>query len=423
MRTGGKRATTLCKRINGQNVTKTPAGKIAAAATRVCLESGLGAVTMRAVAAAAGVAPSGVVYHFATREKLLLAVLEQLEQQVGASCAALRQGLDETCLALADPASIVAAMLCTLISEQGLAIVTIGEVGRALATCEEAGAARAIMERFHRGFQTFWANLPHVRDTDEVARDIWAAAAVGTVPLVMLDRNPVSRNVEIVRLMHRLACRLDGKAAVLIEDDGDASLPEADVVECERARGKAAIVRATIRLSGMLGVDGLTHRKIAAEAGLSIASTTYFYPTKQDIVIDAARELQAHAINAVVQAAAAPTEDCPLQNDPRSEILSRIMLDDDGELRADLAALTAFACAAVRLTELDGLALTLRKVRGTAAVHWLRSLGLGPVDRVDGLIWAMSTVPLSQHALFLPPEQRAAYLDATSRLWLDRLFH
>lgn len=378
---------------------------------------------MRAVAAAAGIAPSGVVYHFATREKLLLAVLEQLELQVAASCAALRQAPDETCLALANPASIAAAMLSALVSEQGLAIITIGEVGRTLATCEEAGAARAIMERFHRNFHAFWTGLPHVRAADEVALDIWAAVAMGMVPLIMLDRNPVSRNVEIVRLMHRLACRLDRHTPVLMDGDGDEDFSEAEAAaECERARGKEAIVRATIRLSGVLGVDGLTHRKIAAEAGLSIASTTYFYPTKQDIVIDAARELQAHAVNAVVRAAAAPHEDQPRQSDPRSAILSRIMLDDHGELRTDLAALTAFSSAAVRLRELDDLALTFRKVRGTAAVHWLRSLGLGPVDRLDGLIWAMSTVPLGQHALLLPREQRAPYLDATSQLWLDRLF-
>lgn len=405
------------------NVTRTPAGKIAAAAARLCLEKGLGAVTMRSVATAAGVAPSGVVYHFATREKLLLAVLEQLERQVSERCAELRQGQDDTWIALADAPSIVSAMLCALVSEQGLAVITIDDLRRALTTTDEAPSSRLIVKKFHETCHAFWADLPHVRNTDAIARDIWAAVAHGIIPLIMLDRNPVSRDVTIVRLMQRLACRLDGKDPQLIDGDIEDDLGTTVPAECERTRGKQAIVKATIHLGGLLGVDGLTHRKIAAEAGLSVASTTYFYPTKQDIVIDAARELQARAINAVVQAAgAAHTAGQPHKADPKSQILSRIMLDKDGEQRAELAALAAFSNAAVRLAELDDLALTLRKVRGTAAVNWLRSLGFGPLDRLDGLIWSMATVPLVQHALLLPCDERATYLDATSHLWLDRLY-
>lgn len=405
-------------------MTLTPAGKIAAAAARLCLESGLGGVTMRSVAAAAGVAPSGVVYHFTTREKLLLAVLERLEQEVVATCERLRGAPDETSLALADPASVASALLCALVDQQGQAIVTIDDIARALATTEEAPAARKTVQRFHRAWRALWTNLPHLRDTDPVARDVWAAVTQGMVPLVMLDRSPVNRHIEIIRLMHRLGCRLDGRTPVLVEDDGAGDLADGEPpAEADRARGKQEIVNATIRLSGVLGVDGLTHRKIAAEAGLSVASTTYFYPTKQDIVIDAARELQARSINAVVQAAAEhQLADGPPQADPKSEILSRILLDEHGEQRADLAALAAFSNAAVRLADLDELAVTLRKVRGRTAVRWLRSLGLGPVDRLDGLIWAMATVPLGQYALSLPRAERAAYLDAISRIWLERMF-
>ena len=37
---------------------------------------------------------------------------------------------------------------------------------------------------------------------------------------------------------------------------------------------RAAIIEATIRLIGRDGVDGVTHRAVAREAGVSLSSTT-----------------------------------------------------------------------------------------------------------------------------------------------------
>ncbi len=395
-----------------RSVTIPPAEKIALAAADLCLQRGLGSVTMRSVAAAAHVAPSAVVYHFATREKLLLAVLDRLAVQVCAAAEELRDAPDDICTALADAASFVSAVLPPLINAQGQAIVAIDELGLALASGDEADASRARMEQFHRKCRDFWTTLPHVSREDTLAREIWAAVAQGMIPLVMLDRNPISRNVEVIRLAHRLSIRLAGGQAVLVGDEAaDDQAGRDDAADISRPKGKQQIVDATIRLSGVLGVDGLTHRKIAAEAGLSVASTTYFYPTKQDMVIDAARELQARAINAVVQAA-----------DAKAGILSRIMLDQAGERRADLAALGAFSNAAVRSGGLGELATTFRRLRGATAVHWLRSLGFAEVDRLDGLLWAMATVALGNQAFTLPRHERAPYLDATSHAWLERLF-
>lgn len=394
-----------------------PAEKIATAAADLCLEQGLGSVTMRSVAAVAQVAPSAVVYHYATREKLLLAALDRLTAQVCTVAEELREAPDPICTALADAASFVSAVLGALINAQGQAIVAIDELALALASGDEAVAARASAERFNRQCREFWTTLPHVRDGDELARDIWAAVAQGMIPLVMLDRNPVSRTVEVTRLLQRLSTRLAGERPALLPANAEMDHGEApDPAEPSRPKGKQQIVDATIRLSGVLGVDGLTHRKIAAEAGLSVASTTYFYPTKEHIVIDASRELQARAINAVVQDANAPP------GDAKTGILSRILLDPAGERRADLAALAAFSNAAVRSEGLGELATTFRRLRGATAVNWLRSLGHREVDRVDGLLWAMATVALGQQAFALPRQDRAPYLDATSHAWLERLF-
>jgi TetR/AcrR family transcriptional regulator, regulator of biofilm formation and stress response len=54
---------------------------------------------------------------------------------------------------------------------------------------------------------------------------------------------------------------------------------------------RAAIIEATIRLIGHGGVDGVTHRAVALEAGVSLSSTTYHYASRDEIVSAALRHV------------------------------------------------------------------------------------------------------------------------------------
>jgi DNA-binding transcriptional regulator YbjK len=47
---------------------------------------------------------------------------------------------------------------------------------------------------------------------------------------------------------------------------------------------RAAIIDATVRIVGRDGVDGVTHRAVATEAGVSLSSTTYHFVSKDEIV-------------------------------------------------------------------------------------------------------------------------------------------
>jgi DNA-binding transcriptional regulator YbjK len=53
------------------------------------------------------------------------------------------------------------------------------------------------------------------------------------------------------------------------------------------AGGRDAILEAALRVIDRRGVDGLTHRAVAAEAGVSLASTTYHFASKQALVEEA----------------------------------------------------------------------------------------------------------------------------------------
>jgi DNA-binding transcriptional regulator YbjK len=68
---------------------------------------------------------------------------------------------------------------------------------------------------------------------------------------------------------------------------------------------RAAIVDATVRIVGRGGVAAVTHRAVAAEAGVSLSSTTYHFASKGDIVDEALRELARREIAAATEAAGA----------------------------------------------------------------------------------------------------------------------
>ena len=93
------------------------ADHILSTAARLALDHGLGALTMRAVASAAGVSSSAIVYHFQTREGLLAAILEHLVQTVAAGRDRLAGAFDDEQCAVAGPAAGVAAILCRVIDE------------------------------------------------------------------------------------------------------------------------------------------------------------------------------------------------------------------------------------------------------------------------------------------------------------------
>jgi DNA-binding transcriptional regulator YbjK len=64
-------------------------------------------------------------------------------------------------------------------------------------------------------------------------------------------------------------------------------------VDGRRARGQArsqVITEATLAVVSEQGLAGLTHRAVAARAGVSLASTTYHFPTVNDLVRAALNE-------------------------------------------------------------------------------------------------------------------------------------
>ena len=71
--------------------------------------------------------------------------------------------------------------------------------------------------------------------------------------------------------------------------------PDGPIAAGKRPRGPArreALLQAVLRIVGEVGPDAVTHRRVAEVAGLPLASTTYWFTSKEDLLA-AALELAA----------------------------------------------------------------------------------------------------------------------------------
>lgn len=112
---------------------------------------------------------------------------------------------------------------------------------------------------------------------------------------------------------------------------------------------RAAIVEATLRVIGARGADAVTHRAVAAEAGVPLASTTYYFASKEALVREAFELTIERSIGRVAEHAA------------RTEgtAVDRLVALADAELRevnAPLAAQFELMLEAGRRPELRDLA-------------------------------------------------------------------
>jgi TetR/AcrR family transcriptional regulator, regulator of biofilm formation and stress response len=124
-----------------------------------------------------------------------------------------------------------------------------------------------------------------------------------------------------------------------------------------RPRGAArreALIDATLSLLGEIGADAVTHRRVAERAGLPLASTTYWFASKDDLLTEALRRAADEDVARLRQAAerlssapAAPTVE---------EIVSVII--DPAASRGSLLAIYTLMLEAARRPALQEISRT-----------------------------------------------------------------
>ena len=116
---------------------------------------------------------------------------------------------------------------------------------------------------------------------------------------------------------------------------------------------RAVILEATLRVIARRGADGATHRAVAAEAGVPLASTTYHFASKDALVHEALELAIDRSIAAVRHESAAPGPADAEQLASRLLSLVEAICDDD---QAPLAAQYELVLEAGRRPELRPLA-------------------------------------------------------------------
>ena len=102
------------------------------------------------------------------------------------------------------------------------------------------------------------------------------------------------------------------------------------------AERRAAILDATVRLLVRDGLAAVTHRAVAREAGVPLAATTYYFASKDELVVDALEILVKDEIARVGERAAALGEE--LASPSRSAAAVAEVLFPDAEAAGGLLA-------------------------------------------------------------------------------------
>jgi DNA-binding transcriptional regulator YbjK len=116
--------------------------------------------------------------------------------------------------------------------------------------------------------------------------------------------------------------------------------------------GREAILEATLRVIEARGADAVTHRAVAAEAGVSPALTTYHFASKEALVAEALELVVERSLEQLRGLA----PEGPISRDQLSERLTGFALAQLGDRSAPLAAQFELILEAARRPALQPLA-------------------------------------------------------------------
>ncbi|WBS05397.1 TetR family transcriptional regulator [Pseudoduganella sp. SL102] len=344
---------------------KTPqAGDLLAAACRIVAAEGLAGLTLRPLAKALGVSVTVLTNHYGGRADILAAICRAAAERD----AALLDGWRTTLAALGALPPGVAASLAEAILDD------LSASGRALSVlyleCLHACTWDAALRPGFAGWaglrRAFWddfagrAGLPATL----LACGWWNGYAIAELAYGMaLDGDAAYRLLRRLGVQRLFAGAVAGPDAAdgilfgmlrerLCRDDIGHDLG-GDPGKLDEAGGPAWAAQAARACGVQLaerGVDGLTHRAVAAAIGIAHTTLSYRFPTQRDLVIAGLAYIARH-IRAAVEA------------DSLAELQRRRTAADGPRL--DLArASFAVALAAARLPELARHTGTMRGRRG-----------------------------------------------------------
>ncbi|MBN3802308.1 TetR family transcriptional regulator [Paraburkholderia sp. Ac-20336] len=387
------------------------AERLKQAAFDLACEQGLAALSARALALQTGGSASAINYHFGSRDKLLLALHgEAAERSAKAREAALECGYAMV-PDWADWPYVFAAVLQARLERERAANLLLLELEHESNSGREPGLREAALGEAHIEAR-FWFEFASRFGASEAAARVWADFALGLTGLLIGETEAVACAAWIAAPAVRLQQRLGRQPVALVErrkpamaDRERAALDEARTVtgSARASRTTQAILDAAMTTIAKQGADRLTQREVATLAGVSLASVTYFFRTRNDLIY-AAFDALCQRMRARVDA---------LERRAADEFVEANVLLQKGDGLESLAALNALLRAAARDAALAPIAAEIRQLRGIGSFVMLGKLGLR-TDWVDAYVWGVLAAGSTRTCLLAHPHDPVAAIEAAA---------
>lgn len=376
------------------------------ATIRLAAEQGTSALSSRSLAGAAGVSTSSINYRFQSLDGLIAAATSQAEKDLSGDWQDRAVWLE----GLSPDRAEFGALVFTLI--QSAARNRRGELrlvwnGR----LEDIRKCRLpVSEELHAAELAVWERLLKLSRIDTLSPGTLLAFSQSLTLAYLAFDEPEDFDPWALMLVQRFSARLlkaplDGADSSVrrAAEANAASIPSGPKSQHETA---TRILKTTISLILAEGADAVTHRRIAAEADLSVSSVQHFFGTREAILVAAYRAIYSSGRNRAVprEPSAGAFDVAELMDFLRSGVNEHPL-----ESRGEIAAMMGLVLSASDRSASRAIAHGLLAQRGQTSMSLLTALRdvRGPLSRLDGQIFSLV---LSQAEL-LPvrdPDAKAA---------------
>lgn len=375
----------------------------------IALSRGIGALSARGLAERLRVSGSTMNYHFGNRDRLLVMV----QERAAAACEVWRAGQAGAGTALAPwttTAELFLAMIQARLGDARELQVLLFEFA-AQASRHDFLFAAAKGESEADG--AFWRRLARDMGASEREARAWSDLSLGLRLVFSPEADATVRALWISGALARLGARLANASVapitISLANDAAARLR----AQTPRNETAARIVEAALRVIAQKGASRMSQRDVAAVAGVSQASVTYFYRTRANLIAAAASALHREIQGGVLGEAermAGPTG------------WASQVIDDLGNFRWRVGALHELMLMSARDVTLAPIARDLRETGGATAIGLLKGYGIAGLDQLDAFMWSSLLRGATETIRFLPPTTRRAAFETRVRQYLASVF-
>ncbi len=200
--------------------------------------------------------------------------------------------------------------------------------------------------------------------------EIWELFFIGVLRFAALDSDLVATPMWVHRVAQRLDARLNRRDDPVVSDPPLLSTPHLLKDGKEHSDRAQRIIDAAIKI--ITDGEKVSHRLIAKISGVPLGSTTYFFESKSEIIVEAYRQLYWRTVKSTGGVR-------KIHGTPFLE---------DGSFEPYYLAVRSLGLSAARDPALLPLAMAMRASRGQSSTAMLRQTGVPNADRLDGLIWS-----------------------------------